>query len=58
MARTAKAIDAELESAVGRRATATRQISRLSAAVVAETGLIDRLLAERNEATAALPTGS
>lgn len=47
MARTLDQIDNELRTAVARRTGARERISALSAAIVADTKHIDRLLAER-----------
>jgi len=57
MARTTDQIDHELHQAVARRAAGRERISALSAAIVSDTKLIDRLLAERAEVSAPIPVG-
>lgn len=49
MARTQDEIDLDLKRAVARRAGARERISALSAAIIADTNQIDRLLAERQD---------
>lgn len=49
MARTQDEIDLDLTRAVARRSGARERISALSAAIIADTQQIDRLLAERQD---------
>jgi hypothetical protein len=51
LARTEIEIDLDLKRACARRAAARERIAALSAAIVADTRQIDRLLAERMEVT-------
>jgi adenylylsulfate kinase-like enzyme len=46
-------IDRDLKFVHSRRETNRRRISTISAEIIADTGMIDRLLAERSAATAA-----
>lgn len=57
MARSADRIDSELKKAVTRRYQCRERISALSAAVIADTRLIDLLLAERAEGASPQLTG-